>query len=75
MLLIISAIIILVLITTLGKGFPGFLLGLWVCAAIGWVANIVTLINGPAVALWAGLEVARVVGVLFAPLGAVLGYF
>lgn len=41
----------------------------------GWVANIVKLVNsGFEVAQWGGMEVARVIGIFFAPLGAVLGF-
>lgn len=41
----------------------------------GWIANIVKLINhaGP-VAEWGAFEIARVVGIVAVPLGAVLGY-
>lgn len=42
----------------------------------GWIANIVKIINGGFVlAQWGGMEVARVIGVFVAPLGAILGYF
>lgn len=42
----------------------------------GWIANIYKIITfGFAVSEWGGMEVARVVGVFLAPLGAVLGYF
>jgi hypothetical protein len=41
----------------------------------GWVANIVKLVNsGFEVAQWGGMEVARVIGIFVAPLGAVLGF-
>lgn len=42
-------------------------------ALVGWVMNIVHLINDNTMAM--GMVVARVVGIFVAPLGAVLGYF
>lgn len=39
----------------------------------GWVANIVIVCNSPFDPI-TGLEIARVVGIFFAPLGAFLGY-
>lgn len=42
----------------------------------GWVANIVKLCgSGLAVASWSGMEVARIAGIFFVPLGSVLGFF
>ena len=41
----------------------------------GWVMNIVALVHAPAIALWGGLEVMRVIGIFAAPLGAILGLF
>jgi hypothetical protein len=49
--------------------------GLWIAAIVGWVLNIVAIFKAPAIALWGGFEVARVIGVFLGPLGAVLGYF
>lgn len=43
--------------------------------AIGWIMNIVELINAPEVAQWGSMEVLRVVGIFVAPLGGVLGWF
>lgn len=40
----------------------------------GWVANIVAIANGNFTPL-TGMMVLRVIGIFFAPLGAVLGYF
>ena len=52
---------------------------LWAAIGIapffGWVMNIVALVHSPAIALWGGLEVMRVIGIFFAPLGAILGLF
>ena len=41
----------------------------------GWVMNILALFHAPAIALWGGLEVMRVIGIFAAPLGAILGLF
>lgn len=49
-------------------------IGLWLAAIGGWIANIVKLIgmlDGGVTAMF----IARIVGALLAPLGAVLGYF
>lgn len=46
-----------------------------VVGLIGWVMNIVELINAPVVAQWGAMEVLRVVGIFVAPLGGVLGWF
>ena len=50
------------------------ILSLWIAATIGWILNIVSIfqtIDAPLT----GLFVGRCVGVIFGPLGAVLGYF
>ena len=56
-----------------------FIIGLYAFAFVmlcGWVANIVKLVGvGFTVSEWGGFEVARVIGVFVAPLGAVLGFF
>lgn len=56
-------------------------LGFWVWFGVvaaffaGWVMNIMKIIDsGFVVATWGGLEVARVIGVFVAPLGAILGW-
>ena len=42
----------------------------------GWCANVYKLVTtGFEIASWGGMEVARVVGVFVAPLGAILGLF
>lgn len=41
--------------------------------AVGWVWNIVKLVDTD-FALNAGMFVVRVIGIFFAPLGAILGY-
>lgn len=47
----------------------------FMAAATGWVINIVKIVTtGFQLSQWGGLEVARVIGVFFAPLGAVLGW-
>ena len=50
-----------------------FACGAWLAAILGWVLNIVkliTTINDPITNMF----IARIVGVVFAPLGAILGY-
>ncbi len=49
---------------------------LWLATIGGWIANIYKLIttNAP-IAEWTIMEIGRIVGIFFAPLGAVLGYF
>lgn len=47
-----------------------------IAALVGWIMNIVKIIQtGFVVAEWGGFEVARVIGVFLAPLGAVIGWF
>lgn len=47
-----------------------------ILGAVGWISNIVKLIGtGFAIASCGWMEVARVVGIFLAPLGAVLGFF
>ena len=42
----------------------------------GWCANIYKLLTtGIELASWGGMEIARVIGIFVAPLGAVLGWF
>ena len=51
---------------------------IWVLIAaafIGWVMNIIGIINTVVSGEWTGMLVARVIGVFMAPLGAVLGWF
>lgn len=44
-------------------------------AFIGWILNIIKIIgSGFVLAEWGGMEVARIIGVFVAPLGAVLGW-
>lgn len=57
--------------------FAAALVGVWIAFAIGWVMNIWKLIS-VAINNFAGNEVEviiRTVGILFAPLGGVAGYF
>lgn len=47
-----------------------------IAAVIGWIMNIWKIIDsGFVLAEWGGMQVARVIGVFVAPLGAVLGWF
>jgi hypothetical protein len=42
----------------------------------GWCANVYKLLTtGLELAQWGGMEIARVIGIFVAPLGAVLGWF
>lgn len=42
----------------------------------GWCANIYKIFQtGLSIAEWGGMEIARVIGVFVAPLGALLGFF
>lgn len=45
----------------------------WVALAVGWIANVVKLASSGIGSLDI-LTILRVVGILFAPLGAILGY-
>ena len=57
-------------ITALEWGF----IGLFLFAIGGWVANIVKVLAGLSEPL-TGLFALRLVGIVAAPLGAILGYF
>lgn len=55
--------------------------GLWmvpvilvVAGLVGWVMNIVKL-AGSDFAVFTGLMVVRIIGIVLAPIGAVVGYF
>ena len=41
----------------------------------GWVQNIITIVHAGPVADWGGMIIVRAIGVVVAPLGAVLGFF
>lgn len=43
----------------------------WILAIVGWVMNIIKLIGVDAV----GMGIARGIGIIFPPLGAILGWF
>ena len=50
------------------------MIGIWIAAIIGWIINIVTLahtVDAPIT----GMFILRCVGIIVAPLGAVLGLF
>lgn len=50
--------------------------GLFIAAFIGWILNVIKIVStGFAISEWGGFEVARVIGVFVAPLGAILGWF
>lgn len=49
------------------------ILGFWVVVAIGWVINIINFVQ--ALPVFDTIQIARAVGVVLAPLGALLGWF
>lgn len=53
---------------------PIAIIGLWLASIVGWCMNIWALFGSVGGSLNA-MFVARCVGVLVAPLGAILGYF
>ena len=57
-----------------GSAYAGLLgMALFLLVFGGWVANIVKIFSALSDPI-TGLFIARLVGVIFAPLGAVLGY-
>lgn len=51
-------------------------IAIFIAGFIGWILNICKIIDsGFVLAEWGGMQVARVIGVFLAPLGAVLGWF
>ena len=61
---------------SLRSGFMGvqlFILVLVLAAGGGWIANVVKLVGMDFVSV-SGLLIARAIGVVFVPLGAVLGF-
>ncbi len=53
--------------------FSGAFILLWIAVFFGWIMNIYKLAGmfGEEISTW---FIARIVGIFFAPLGAVLGY-
>ncbi|ANN70894.1 hypothetical protein [Bordetella bronchialis] len=52
-----------------------FYFGLLIAGLVGWIFNIGKLVHvGMPLAQWGVIEVLRAIGILLAPLGAVLGY-
>lgn len=49
-------------------------IGLWIAVILGWILNFVAILKGPPMALWAGMEIARLIGVFIPIVGAILGY-
>ena len=44
-------------------------------APVGWILNIIKIFQVESSVIdWGGVEVARVIGVFFAPLGALMGF-
>jgi len=59
--------------STAGVGIVIFVIALWLAAIGGWIANIVKIFGSAADPITAWFLI-RCVGVVLAPLGAVLGY-
>lgn len=55
------------------KVFGTIALVIWIVGIIGWILNIVAIADSSFDAI-TGILVLRAIGVLVAPLGAVLGY-
>lgn len=55
----------------IGFLWAAFVVALIAAGAYGWVMNIVYLFHADA---FSGLVLMRAVGIMFAPLGAILGY-
>lgn len=49
-----------------------FGLAIWILALIGWVLNIIQLAQYDH---FSGMAIVRAMGILIAPLGAILGWF
>ena len=55
------------------KHYFGILIfGLIITGMIGWVLNIIKLLNSDFIP--SGLDILRVVGIFIAPLGAIIGF-
>lgn len=54
---------------------PLAILGLWLASIVGWCMNIWAIFASVGGGALTTMFVARCVGVLVAPLGAILGYF
>jgi len=56
----------------------GTILVVWlavtVAAITGWVFNLINVIHSPAISQWGGLHIVRAIGILVAPLGALMGF-
>lgn len=52
--------------------FAWMLLAFLIAFAYGWIANLIALIASETMT---GLVIARAIGVVVAPLGAILGFF
>lgn len=46
---------------------------LWIAAVIGWILNIIEFVK--ALPMFDVLQIARAAGIIFAPLGSILGWF
>lgn len=56
------------------KQFFGlFVIAFWITALVGWAMNIVAFVQ--TLPLFDVLQIARAAGIVFAPLGSILGLF
>jgi hypothetical protein len=46
-----------------------------ICGVVGYVKNILALFHAGPIATWAGMEIARIFGIIIPVIGAILGYF
>jgi hypothetical protein len=56
------------------KAFSFFIYALPLAMVIGWILNIVKLVQSEFV-ITSGMSIARAIGVFVAPLGSILGFF
>lgn len=56
-----------------GVGFGLAFAGVWIAVIVGWILNVVHFVQ--ALPVFDTIQIARAVGVVLAPLGALLGWF
>ena len=58
--------------------FGGGIVLFWIAAVVGWVANIIQVVNTPGAlseaSTWTILLALKVIGIVAAPIGAILGW-
>lgn len=47
---------------------------LWLAMVVGWIMNIITVVQMVSAEVYTGMLVLRSVGIILAPLGGVLGF-